>query len=66
MESLLIQSGAEKKTQLIQYRFSHIYIYQNTQHYISNSTQSEELYDCENCIKKYFTLNILYVLENDL
>ena len=47
-----IQSGA-KKAQHFQNRFCHIYIYQNTPYYTSHQTQFNELYDGENCLKKY-------------
>ena len=61
-----IQSGAKKTPQHLQNSFSHIYIYHSTPYYIPNKTQLDELWDGENCIKKYFTINILYDFENDL
>ena len=63
---ILLYNQEQKKTQLFRNRFSHIYIYQNTPYYISNLTQLDELYDGENCIKKYFTINIFYDFKNDL
>ena len=50
-----------KKAQLFQYKFSHIYTLQITTYDTPNSTEIDELYDVENCIKNIENKHIHFI-----